>query len=101
MSAQPTRERVNPEKIQTTPLRRPDWIKVRVEALAERWREHFQLAGEGEGKHVSGALRWSFRFIRMCARRCIGRRSLRFHRSEKARNERRIEVARASPRRKA
>ena len=26
----PTRDRVNPEKVNTTPLRRPDWIKVRA-----------------------------------------------------------------------
>jgi lipoic acid synthetase len=30
MSAVPTRDRVSPEKINTTPLRRPDWIKVRA-----------------------------------------------------------------------
>jgi lipoic acid synthetase len=29
MANSPTRDRVNPEKIDTTPLRRPDWIKVR------------------------------------------------------------------------
>ncbi|GAB4500195.1 MAG: lipoyl synthase [Anaerolineales bacterium] len=28
----PTRDRVNPEKINTTPLRRPEWIKVRAPA---------------------------------------------------------------------
>ncbi len=30
MSFKPTRDRVDPEKIPTTPLRRPDWIKVRA-----------------------------------------------------------------------
>jgi len=30
MSKQPTRDRVNPEKIDTTPIRRPSWIKVRA-----------------------------------------------------------------------
>jgi len=30
MSPSPTRERVNPEKMDTTPLRRPAWIKVRA-----------------------------------------------------------------------
>jgi len=30
MANQPTRDRVNPEKIDTTPLRRPDWIRVRA-----------------------------------------------------------------------
>jgi len=30
MPNQPTRDRVNPEKIDTTPLRRPDWIRVRA-----------------------------------------------------------------------
>jgi len=30
MSATPTRDRVNPEKINTTPQRRPDWIRVRA-----------------------------------------------------------------------
>jgi lipoyl synthase len=30
MSFNPTRDRVDPEKIPTTPLRRPDWIKVRA-----------------------------------------------------------------------
>jgi len=30
MASTPTRDRVNPEKIDTTPLRRPDWIKVRA-----------------------------------------------------------------------
>jgi lipoic acid synthetase len=30
MSLTPTRDRVDPEKIPTTPLRRPDWIKVRA-----------------------------------------------------------------------
>lgn len=29
MATNPTRERVNPEKIDTTPIRRPDWIRVR------------------------------------------------------------------------
>jgi lipoyl synthase len=32
MAHTPTRDRVNPEKIDTTPLRRPDWIKVRAPA---------------------------------------------------------------------
>jgi lipoyl synthase len=32
MPAIPTRERVNPETLNTTPLRRPDWIKVRAPA---------------------------------------------------------------------
>lgn len=30
MTTNPTRDRVNPEKIDTTPLRRPSWIKVRA-----------------------------------------------------------------------
>jgi len=30
MSKEPTRDRVNPEKIDTTPIRRPSWIKVRA-----------------------------------------------------------------------
>jgi lipoic acid synthetase len=30
MPAQPTRDRVDPDKITTTPLRRPEWIKVRA-----------------------------------------------------------------------
>jgi len=30
MSATPTRDRVNPEEINTKPMRRPDWIKVRA-----------------------------------------------------------------------
>src|SRR5512142_2502280 len=30
MSFNPTRDRVDPEKISTTPMRRPDWIKVRA-----------------------------------------------------------------------
>ena len=30
MSHTPTRNRVDPEKVVTTPLRRPDWIKVRA-----------------------------------------------------------------------
>jgi lipoic acid synthetase len=30
MASIPTRDRVNPETIDTTPLRRPDWIKVRA-----------------------------------------------------------------------
>ena len=30
MPTKPTRDRVNPEKIDTTPLRRPAWIKVRA-----------------------------------------------------------------------
>ena len=30
MSKEPTRNRVNPEKIDTTPIRRPSWIKVRA-----------------------------------------------------------------------
>ena len=30
MTGKITRERVNPEKIDTTPMRRPDWIKVRA-----------------------------------------------------------------------
>jgi lipoyl synthase len=30
MSFTPTRDRVDPEKLPTTPLRRPDWIKVRA-----------------------------------------------------------------------
>jgi len=30
MSATPTRDRVNPEKINTTPQRRPEWIRVRA-----------------------------------------------------------------------
>ena len=30
MSKKPTRDRVNPEKIDTTPIRRPSWIKVRA-----------------------------------------------------------------------
>lgn len=30
MPTQPTRDRVNPDKIDTTPLRRPEWIKVRA-----------------------------------------------------------------------
>ncbi len=30
MPSNPTRDRVNPEKINTTPLRRPEWIKVRA-----------------------------------------------------------------------
>jgi lipoic acid synthetase len=30
MAAKVTRDRVNPEKIDTTPVRRPDWIKVRA-----------------------------------------------------------------------
>jgi lipoyl synthase len=30
MPANPTRDRVNPEKIDTTPLRRPSWIKVKA-----------------------------------------------------------------------
>src|SRR4030065_443032 len=30
MSSTPTRDRVNPEQPDTTPLRRPDWIKVRA-----------------------------------------------------------------------
>ncbi|MEI8131965.1 MAG: lipoyl synthase [Leptolinea sp.] len=29
MTTNPTRDRVNPEKIDTTPIRRPDWIRVR------------------------------------------------------------------------
>lgn len=32
MPVTPTRERVNPEKINTTPMRRPEWIKVRAPA---------------------------------------------------------------------
>jgi len=32
MSKQPTRNRVNPEVIDTTPIRRPSWIKVRDDA---------------------------------------------------------------------
>jgi len=32
MSKQPTRNRVNPEVIDTTPTRRPSWIKVRAPA---------------------------------------------------------------------
>ncbi|MGQ9833634.1 MAG: lipoyl synthase [Candidatus Villigracilaceae bacterium] len=32
MSVTPTRERVNPEKVNTTPMRRPEWIKVRAPA---------------------------------------------------------------------
>jgi len=32
MPAIPTRDRVNPETVSTTPLRRPEWIKVRVPA---------------------------------------------------------------------
>lgn len=30
MSSTPTRDRVDPEKVNTTPLRRPEWIKVRA-----------------------------------------------------------------------
>lgn len=30
MATNPTRDRVNPEKVNTTPLRRPSWIKVRA-----------------------------------------------------------------------
>ena len=30
MPVTPTRDRVNPEKIDTTPMRRPDWIRVRA-----------------------------------------------------------------------
>ena len=30
MPANPTRDRVDPQKLDTTPLRRPDWIKVRA-----------------------------------------------------------------------
>jgi lipoic acid synthetase len=30
MSFVPTRDRVSPEEVNTTPLRRPDWIKVRA-----------------------------------------------------------------------
>jgi lipoyl synthase len=30
MTTNPTRNRVNPEKIDTTPMRRPDWIRVRA-----------------------------------------------------------------------
>jgi len=30
MAASPTRDRVKPETINTTPLRRPDWIRVRA-----------------------------------------------------------------------
>jgi lipoyl synthase len=32
MAHTPTRDRINPEKTDTTPLRRPDWIKVRAPA---------------------------------------------------------------------
>lgn len=32
MPYQPTRDRVNPEKLDTTPIRRPSWIKVRAPA---------------------------------------------------------------------
>jgi lipoyl synthase len=30
MPSNPTRDRVNPEKLDTTPMRRPDWIKVKA-----------------------------------------------------------------------
>jgi lipoic acid synthetase len=30
MASKATRERVNPNKIDTTPMRRPEWIKVRA-----------------------------------------------------------------------
>jgi lipoyl synthase len=30
MPANPTRDRVNPDKLDTTPLRRPSWIKVKA-----------------------------------------------------------------------
>jgi lipoyl synthase len=30
MTTNPTRNRINPEKLDTTPVRRPDWIKVRA-----------------------------------------------------------------------
>jgi lipoic acid synthetase len=30
MTINPTRDRINPENVDTTPLRRPDWIKVRA-----------------------------------------------------------------------
>ena len=30
MPATPTRDRVNPEEINTKPVRRPDWIKVKA-----------------------------------------------------------------------
>ena len=30
MTASPTRDRVSPEQVNTTPLRRPEWIKVRA-----------------------------------------------------------------------
>ena len=32
MPSSPTRARVNPETTETTPLRRPDWIRVRAPA---------------------------------------------------------------------
>ncbi|MBI9044127.1 MAG: lipoyl synthase [Anaerolineaceae bacterium] len=30
MTKQPTRDRVDPQKVDTTPLRRPEWLKVRI-----------------------------------------------------------------------
>lgn len=32
MTRTPTRDRINPERIDTTPRRRPEWIKVRAPA---------------------------------------------------------------------
>jgi lipoic acid synthetase len=32
MTITPTRDRVNPEKVNTAPLRRPEWIRVRAPA---------------------------------------------------------------------
>jgi len=42
MAATPTRDRVKPEQINTTPLRRPDWIKVRAPS-GETYQQLHQL----------------------------------------------------------
>ena len=38
MPTNPTRDRVNPDKINTTPLRRPEWIKVRAPSGEDPYR---------------------------------------------------------------
>jgi lipoyl synthase len=50
MSTNPTRDRVDPEKIDTTPLRRPDWIKVR--APSGQAYEHLQSLMRWKSLHT-------------------------------------------------
>jgi hypothetical protein len=45
MTATPTRDRVSPEQVNTTPLRRPEWIKVRAPQHFIRKEEFAKIKG--------------------------------------------------------